>query len=269
MVANKLSEKDVLAQADKLSFPTSVVEYFQGYLGIPPNGFPEPLRSQILTGKTLPGRKPGDTSTFEGRPGKELKPYDFGAAKTMLKEKWGDDSIRDVDVMSHCMYAAVFDEFMERKREFGKLDKLDTRTFIAGLKVGEEVVIELETGKNLNVKCLGVGAADMEGIVNVTFELNGSQRVVRVKDGKVESKTVVRPKAVVGDLKSIGATMMSGVVEIKVKTGDVVKAGQGLVVLSAMKMESVVSSPEAGKVKRIHVSAGDNVAQGDLLVELE
>ena len=259
MVANKLSEKDVLAQADKLSFPTSVVEYFQGHLGIPPNGFPEPLRSQILKGKM----------TFEGRPGKELKAYDFDAAKTMLKEKWGDDNIRDVDVMSHCMYAAVFDEFMERKREFGKLDKLDTRTFIAGLKVGEEVVIELETGKNLNVKCLSVGAADMEGIVNVTFELNGSQRVVRVKDGKIESKTVVRPKAVVGDFKSVGSTMMSGVVEIKVKTGDVVKAGQALVVLSAMKMETVVSSPIAGIVKRIHVTAGDQISQGDLLVELE
>lgn len=44
MVQNDLSEQDVMAKAETLSFPQSVVEYFQGYLGIPSGGFPEPLR---------------------------------------------------------------------------------------------------------------------------------------------------------------------------------------------------------------------------------
>ena len=47
MVQNNLSAEDVLAKAGTLSFPGSVVEYFQGYLGIPPFGFPEPLRSKV------------------------------------------------------------------------------------------------------------------------------------------------------------------------------------------------------------------------------
>lgn len=47
MVQNELSEEDVIERGDTLSFPGSVVEYFQGYLGIPPYGFPEPLRSKV------------------------------------------------------------------------------------------------------------------------------------------------------------------------------------------------------------------------------
>lgn len=51
MVSNKLSERDVLVRAEELNFPKSVVEYFQGYLGIPPFGFPEVLRAKVLKGK--------------------------------------------------------------------------------------------------------------------------------------------------------------------------------------------------------------------------
>lgn len=47
MVQNELTEEEVIEKADSLSFPGSVVEYFQGYLGIPPFGFPEPLRSKV------------------------------------------------------------------------------------------------------------------------------------------------------------------------------------------------------------------------------
>jgi pyruvate carboxylase len=50
MVQNKLSEADVLAKADTLSFPSSVVEYLQGYLGIPYGGFPEPFRTRVIKG---------------------------------------------------------------------------------------------------------------------------------------------------------------------------------------------------------------------------
>jgi pyruvate carboxylase len=50
MVTNNLSEADVRDRASTLNFPSSVVEYFQGYLGIPPFGFPEPLRSKVVKG---------------------------------------------------------------------------------------------------------------------------------------------------------------------------------------------------------------------------
>lgn len=48
MVQNNLKSEDVLAKAEELSFPKSVVEFLQGYIGEPYGGFPEPLRSKVL-----------------------------------------------------------------------------------------------------------------------------------------------------------------------------------------------------------------------------
>ena len=56
-------------ESESLAFPESVVEYFQGAIGQPPGGFPEPLCSRVLKGRTLAnGRK-----AFDGRPGAELE----------------------------------------------------------------------------------------------------------------------------------------------------------------------------------------------------
>lgn len=50
MVQNNLSRQEVEAMADELSFPLSVVEFLQGYIGIPYGGFPEPFRSKVGLG---------------------------------------------------------------------------------------------------------------------------------------------------------------------------------------------------------------------------
>ena len=47
MVQNNLSPEDVQKRADELSLPQSVVEMMCGYIGYPPGGFPEPLRSDV------------------------------------------------------------------------------------------------------------------------------------------------------------------------------------------------------------------------------
>lgn len=47
MVQNKLNTDDVLSRAEELSFPKSVIEFLQGYIGEPYQGFPEPFRSKV------------------------------------------------------------------------------------------------------------------------------------------------------------------------------------------------------------------------------
>ena len=227
--------------------------------------FSEPLRTRVLKGKTIDGKN----TMFEGRPGAEMPSYDFEAAKSKLSDMYGENNIRDVDVMSHAMYPAVLEEFKEHEQLFGQLGFLDTKTFLTGMKVGQELNIELEAGKNLVVKLKGVGKPNEEGFVDLQFELNGSTRMVHVKDTSVTSGTQQRQKSLADIIGSVGAPMPGVVVETKVNKGDVVKAGDPLLSLSAMKMETVVSAPCDGTIVRLEVTAGDQIDAGDLLVEID
>ncbi len=79
----------------------------------------------------------------------------------------------------------------------------------------------------------------------------------------------IHPKAVLGIAGSVGAPMPGTVIDIKVAEGQEVEKGQPLCVLSAMKMEMVVSAPTAGKVKLIAVRRDMKLEGDDLLVEIE
>mmetsp|Transcript_7009 Transcript_7009/g.17433 ORF Transcript_7009/g.17433 Transcript_7009/m.17433 type:complete len:1180 (+) Transcript_7009:186-3725(+) len=263
IVQNNLTEQQVIDKAEELNFPNSVVEYFQGYLGIPPFGFPEPLRSRVLKGRLLPNGK----SCFEGRPGAELPPFDFEKAKVDLEGKYGP--LRDVDIMSHIQYPNVFKEFMTFKDKFGSCDILDTRSFVVGMEVGQEKHFEVEKGKTMYIKLVAVGKTDENGERDVIFEMNGVQRDIKVSDANMKGSAVQRKKADVDKAGSVGAAMPGVVVEVRVKKGDEVKKGAPLVILSAMKMETVVGSPCEGKIVSIDCVVGDNVAGGDLLCEIE
>merc|ERR1719350_630499 len=151
----------------------------------------------------------------------------------------------------------------------GKLSNLDTRTFLTGMTVGQELCVQLELGKQLNIQLKNIGSPNKDGIVDMVFEVNGASRVVHVKDQTFATATQVRPKAMPIVVGSVGAPMPGVVLETMVKTGDKVKKGQPLVSLSAMKMETIVSAPIDGKVKRVEVTAGIQIDAGDLLVEID
>jgi len=70
-------------------------------------------------------------------------------------------------------------------------------------------------------------------------------------------------------LENIDSVMPGKVVRVLVSLGDEVRAGQGLVVVEAMKMENEISAPRAGRVKSIDVNPGQNVETGARLVVLE
>lgn len=62
---------------------------------------------------------------------------------------------------------------------------------------------------------------------------------------------------------------MSGVViEVKTKAGQLIKAGDQIAVLSAMKMETIVTAPIAGRVDRVIAQTGDSLNSGDLVIQI-
>ena len=172
-------------------------------------------------------------------------------------------------LLPDAMYPTVFDEFMERQGEYGKLSYLDTRTFLTGMKVGQELAVELEKGKHLVLKLISVGEPSKDGNVNIQFELNGQPRSVHVKDKRAAVNETARLKALKGVTGSIGAAMPGVVLETKVNKGDKVKKGDPLVLMSAMKMEAIITSPCDGEVKQVAVTAGDQLEGGHLCVEID
>ena len=174
MVQNGLDESTVVDRAEELSFPSSVVEYFQGQLGEPPKGFPEPLRARVLKGKP----------TITGRPGESMPPLDFDKLRTELEERFENSIIRDVDVMSAAMYPQVFNEYLEFHEEFGSVSRLPTQYYFGAPEVGETVSFHLEQGKNFEVKLLAVGPLLESGKREVFFDFNGQSRSVFITDKK-------------------------------------------------------------------------------------
>ncbi|XP_031836293.1 pyruvate carboxylase isoform X2 [Nomia melanderi] len=258
MVQNKLTADDVRNKAEELSFPKSVVEFFQGAIGEPYGGFPEPLRSKILK----------DMPRIKGRPGESLPALDFGALKAKLQES--HPHISNKDVMSAALYPEVTNDFLTFREQYGPVDKLETRIFLTGPKVGEEFDVTIEKGKTLAFKTLAV-AEDLtpNGEREVFFEMNGQLRSVFIRDKEAVKELHVHPKAAKGDKNQVGAPMPGTVIDIRVKVGDTVEKGAPLIVLSAMKMEMVVQAPKAGKIKTLDISQGMRLEGEDLVLTFE
>uniref|UniRef100_A0A6B2E4I0 Pyruvate carboxylase n=1 Tax=Phlebotomus kandelakii TaxID=1109342 RepID=A0A6B2E4I0_9DIPT len=258
MVQNKLTAQQITDKAEELSFPKSVVEFLQGAIGTPHGGFPEPLRSRVLK----------DMPRVEGRPGASLSDLDFGQLKSDLKESHAQ--VTDRDVMSAALYPQVTNDFLTFRDSFGPVDKLDTRIFLTGPKVGEEFDVILEKGKTVHIKTLAM-AEDLtpNGEREVFFEFNGQLRSVLIRDKEAVKELHIHPKANKGNKSEVGAPMPGTVIDIRVKEGDHVEKGQPLVVLSAMKMEMVVQSPKAGTVKKLEINNGMKLEGDDLILVLD
>lgn len=257
MVQNDLSAKDVEERADDLSFPTSVVEFMRGDIGVPRGGFPEPLRTKILK-----GLKP-----VEGRPGEHMDPLDFNKIKSQLEQRHNNARISETHVLSAAMYPKVTDDYLNFIGEYGPVSELDTRIFLTGPKVGDEFEVSLERGKTLHIKALAVSEhLTQRGEREVFFELNGQLRTLLVKDQSVEQDVTMNIKADKSHFGSVGAPMPGTVIEVSVKEGDKVTKGKPVVVISAMKMEMVVQAPCDGVVEKLIAKKDMKVDGDDLLL---
>ncbi len=260
MVTNALNASDVLDPGRKLNFPRSVVEMMQGMLGQPEGGWPRVLQKIILDSA---GEKP-----MKGRPGARLPRADVPAITKELAQKIGREP-RDVDVQSYLMYPQVFLDYQKHLKLYDNTSVIPSSAFFYGMQSGQEISVEIESGKTLIIRYLTTGEARDDGTRTVFFELNGQPRQVNVPDRSLEATLHRHPKADPDDHNDIPAPMPGKVNNVAVKKGQPVKAGERLLSIEAMKMETAVYSPRKARVKDILVKTGSTVGAGDLLVQLE
>jgi len=256
MVSQDMTVEDVENPDKDIAFPESVVSMMRGDLGQPPSGWPEGIQKKVLKGE-----KP-----YTEVPGSLLPPADLDAMRKEIEEKL-ERKLSEFEFASYLMYPKVFTDFAHAQAMYGPVSSLPTPVYFYGLGVEEEVFAEIEKGKTLVIRCLAVGETDEQGMVTVFFELNGQPRRVKVPDrAHGASGAAVRRKADPGDENHVGAPMPGVISTIGVSADQEVKAGDVLVSIEAMKMETAIHAERDGTIAEVLVKAGDQIDAKDLLV---
>ena len=258
MVQNELTPENIVKRGESLAFPDSVVSYFKGMMGQPPCGFPKDLQRVVLKGE-----KP-----ITGRPGDLLPPVDWDQLRSEIR-KFYPNYEEPRSLISYAMYPKVYEEYIRHRKEYGYIMRMGSHVFFNGMAVGEMNKINIEDGKTLMIKYIGLGDRNDDGTRNVQFELNGMRREVAVPDPTATdtAKTVVMADP--NDKSQAGASIPGMVSKVNVKPGDQVKVNDVLAVIEAMKMETSVVARMDGTIDEVFVKGGQTVKAGELLLTIK
>jgi len=258
LITHGIKPTDVLnLEPGSTPFPESVIDMLSGGLGHPMGGWPKKLQQVVL----------GNRKPIRGRPGAAMKPLNFKKIQGDLETRLKHEATLD-DVYSHVMYPEVFNDFARKTREYGDLSVLPTTTFFYGMKVGEEIAVEIEEGKTLFIRLVNLSPVDAEGKRSVLFELNGMPRQISVMDRSVQPKVKPRVKADPAVPTQIGAPIPGLVTALTAGVGTKVAKGDKLLTLEAMKMQTTIYAPCDGVVEQIFVQVGETVESKDLLMRM-
>ncbi|WP_125152920.1 pyruvate carboxylase [Clostridium rectalis] len=260
MVKNDLNPKNIYDKAKNMAFPDSVVSYFKGMMGQPKGGFPKELQNLVLKGER----------PINIRAGELLPPEDFSRIKEELKKKHNVE-INDKDALSYALYPEVFNSYLEYIFSYGDLSHMGSDIFFHGLKEGETSEIEIAPGKTLIIKLLQIGKLN-KGKRTLVFEVNGNRREIDIIDKANISKKIIEEDSVLmankKDEYEIGASIPGNLVKLLVKEGEVIKEGDSIAIIEAMKMETNILSSANGEVEKIFVKEGQQMKTGQLIMKL-
>ncbi len=204
----------------------------------------------------------------------EIDDMDIDKERRELADKLGYEPTEQqlVSYLQHPNDAVAFFKFEEN---FGKVYVLPPSVFLrlGGFKLGETIKFRDHYGKEHIIE-IGPQQHDEKGNAHVYLNVDHYERRYEFEPEVVEggggvakaaqlSKREIEELAKAGDYR---APFGANVCEVNVKIGDEVKAGQGLLVLEAMKMQTPVNSLVDGKVESIAVKVGSAVKPSEKLV---
>ncbi|WP_043309701.1 sodium-extruding oxaloacetate decarboxylase subunit alpha [Pseudomonas sp. ML96] len=250
---------NVLAGERYKTITNEVKLYLQGRYGRAPGKVNEALRKQAI----------GSEEVIDVRPADVLKPE-----MAKLREDIGSLAKSEEDVLTFAMFPDIGRKFLE-ERAAGTLTPevllpIPEAGGVAapgGEGVPTEFVVDVH-GESYRVDITGVGVKG-DGKRHFYLSIDGMPEEVVFEPlndfvaGGAGGKR--KHASAPGD---VSTTMPGNIVDVLVKEGDTVKAGQAVLITEAMKMETEVQAPIAGTVKAIHVAKGDRVNPGEVLVEI-
>ncbi|UBM57568.1 pyruvate carboxylase [Marinilongibacter aquaticus] len=207
-----------------------------------------------------------DIEPYTDRPNSHLPPIDLSKEFEQFQKDF-PGSDGYLDFLAYKLYDKVYEEFHENRQKFGDVSIIPSHAFWYGLYPNEEILIKIEEGKTILVRYLYTSEPDDEGKRTVSFELNGQTRKIKVRDHDLKVTKPTNKK--VGKEGDIGAPLQGRISRILVKKGDEVAKNTPLFVIEAMKMESIVASPYAGTVSSVQLEEGSVVEQDDWVIEIE
>ncbi|MDG1579483.1 sodium-extruding oxaloacetate decarboxylase subunit alpha [Pseudomonas sp. GOM6] len=250
---------NVLAGERYKTITNEVKLYLQGRYGKAPGKVNEELRKQAI----------GSEDVIDVRPADLLKPE-----LDRLRSEIGALAKSEEDVLTFAMFPDIGRKFLE-EREAGTLTpevllpipQAGGAAPAGGEGVPTEFVVDVH-GESYRVDITGVGVKG-DGKRHFYLSIDGMPEEVvfePLNDFVAGSGGKRKSASAPGD---VSTTMPGNIVDVLVKEGDKVKAGQAVLITEAMKMETEVQAPIAGTVKAVHVAKGDRVNPGEVLVEIE
>jgi len=249
---------NVLAGERYKTITNEVKRYLQGGYGQAPATVNAQLQKKAI----------GNGEVIEGRPADQLSPE-----LSKLREEIGALAKSEEDVLTFAMFPDLGREYLSQ-REAGTLKPEELLPLEAAGKgksstpQATEFVIDVH-GETYEVAVTGVGNMD-GGRRKIYLSLDGMPEEVvfePLNEYVAEGGGAKRGRAT--QPGHVTPAMPGNVVDVLVKEGDSVKAGQAVMVTEAMKMESEVHANIAGTVKAVHVAKGDRVTPGEILIEIE
>ncbi|WP_426150870.1 sodium-extruding oxaloacetate decarboxylase subunit alpha [Pseudomonas sp. DC3000-4b1] len=250
---------NVLAGERYKTITNEVKLYLQGGYGKAPGTVSETLRRQAI----------GSEDIIDVRPADLLKPE-----MAKLRAEIGEVAHSEEDVLTFAMFPDIGRKFLE-ERNTGTLKPevllpVPEAGGVATAKgdgVPTEFVIDVH-GETYRVDITGVGVK-AEGKRHFYLSIDGMPEEVVFEPLNEFVGTGVGKRKQASGPGDVSTTMPGNIVEVLVKEGEQVKAGQAVLITEAMKMETEIQASLAGTVKAIHVAKGDRVTPGEVLIEIE
>ncbi len=160
MVSQNMTRAEVEDPKKDVAFPDSVIDMMRGNLGQPPGGWPKAIQKKILKGE----------KASVDRPGKNVAAVNLEETRAKLSKDLDGFEVDDEDLNGYLMYPKVYMDYMGRHEKYGPVRTLPTKNFFYGMKPGDEISVEIDPGKTLEIRCQAIAETNAECEAKVFFE---------------------------------------------------------------------------------------------------